>query len=310
MHITYAKYDFTLKFDSPILFDVYPLFVIRSVLGDKLRSICCRAKGKNCPECVFNKTCPYSWIFETILDKSNEAVPGRDRGSHPYFLSFPSKKFDNFQEKVDKLTFTLTLMGKAIEYFPYIFEAIKKAGKSGLLKERIPYSIESVVAFDETLTDDEENLIKNATAKDFSMEIDSNKSQKTEEKSYLVKFTSPLRINAENHILNTITAYQFFMATVRRMRTLCSMYGEVSDSDFEKPLFNENSIYNENFVFIDLFRWSSRQKQSMKLGGIIGECKLSGSLSEMEEKLIEAASIFGIGKNNALGLGQVSVQKV
>lgn len=306
MHLTYTKYDFTLKFASPILFDVYPLFVIRSVLGDKLRSICCMAKNVLCPDCIFNKTCAYSWIFETILDKENESVPGRDRGSHPYFISFPKNGSINFQEKTDTFSFTLTLIGKANEYFPYIFEALKRAGKSGLLKGRIQYKIESVFAFEEKLTDEEENLIKKAEQKDFSMEINAkSKSNQT----FLINLKSPFRLLVEKKVMKTFTSNQFFFSALRRIRSLCSMYGEINESDLERPVFCENSVSDENFTFLDLERWSSRQKKTMKIGGIFGNCKISGEISDVEEKLFEVAELFGIGKNNSLGLGQVFVQK-
>jgi len=47
----------------------------------------------------------------------------------------------------------------------------------------------------------------------------------------------------------------------------------------------------------------------MMLGGLIGTIDVSGTFSQFEIKLLEAAEIFHIGKNSSFGLGKIKIKK-
>lgn len=93
MILEFLQVQFNLKFLSLAFADTNPLFVLRSVLGKNLRSICCIARKSKCTECQFSKTCVYAFLFETILSSDNDALPGRNRASHPYevFYGYPNE---------------------------------------------------------------------------------------------------------------------------------------------------------------------------------------------------------------------------
>ena len=113
MRITYNQYRFILNFEREVNFETFPLFIVRSILGKELRSLCCISHQNQCDSCLYNQTCAHSWIFETILDKQNTSLPGRERGIHPWTLQL----IDSDEKHLD---FILTLCGKANDYLPYI----------------------------------------------------------------------------------------------------------------------------------------------------------------------------------------------
>ncbi len=87
--IKYLPLVFEINFTKPVLADSNPLFVLRSMLGFKLKNLCCIARQKSCPDCMYVATCAYAFLFETILPKTNSFQPGRNRASHPYSFSAP-----------------------------------------------------------------------------------------------------------------------------------------------------------------------------------------------------------------------------
>ena len=87
IRFTYLPVHFFLCFDTAVYADNSPVFVLRSVLGKQLRSMCCIARTNKCPTCLYNKTYAYATIFETILGQDNAVQPGRDRASHPFAVS-------------------------------------------------------------------------------------------------------------------------------------------------------------------------------------------------------------------------------
>ena len=155
MELRYLQVVFNLHFLEKTYIDTNPLFVMRSMLGKNLRSMCCISKTSVCGECLYNKTCVYSYIFETCLPPENQTLPGRNRGSHPFSLSVEKLQREN---PVDDYSFVLTLFGKAVDYLPYIYAAFVRAGQSGIFKARSQFEILSVITNKKNLLIDQNHL--------------------------------------------------------------------------------------------------------------------------------------------------------
>ena len=160
MNIRYLPVHFHISFSSPAFADNTPLFVLRSVLGKELHSMCCIAHQTKCPECMYNKTCAYAFLFETILPQENSVVPGRDRASHPFAFTQGRSSVGKI---INDFDFVITLFGKAIEYLPYIYAAFVRAGKNGLFKERVTFIVEKVLVGDKNILISQEQLDTNVT---------------------------------------------------------------------------------------------------------------------------------------------------
>ena len=111
-----------------------PLFVIRSVLGKNLLSICCISPQSTCPKCLYRQSCVYVFLFETILSQSNQVVPGRNRASRPFLLS---GKMLPMKTQLSEYQFTVTLLGKGIEYLPYFLGNLSYVEVGAMLNEQI-----------------------------------------------------------------------------------------------------------------------------------------------------------------------------
>lgn len=304
MNISFLQFEFTLEFLTPAIVDTNPLFVLRSMLGKNLRSMCCISRNSVCTECLYSKNCAYSFIFETILDADNSVLPGRNKGCHPYSLSVKKHERKN---PVDTYSFMLTLFGKSVEYLPYIYAAFVRAGNDGIFKRRSRFFIKSVVANGKNILLGENHLDMELEPKKWN----SGGTKKTENCEILIELNSPLRFKFGGRYGIDFTVQDFMSCLFRRARTLCSLYGEISEEEkLMKYIPPEELHFDDKKIrWIDFNHYSARQKNAMELGGSIGTLKMSGNLSEFELSLLELNKIAGAGKNTNFGLGQIDYWK-
>ena len=313
MKLVYLPLTLQIKFAKPVVPDTDPLFVFRSMLGKNLHEMSCAAKNTKCPQCIFNQSCIYSLIFETIIPQDNNVLKGADRSLHPFFFSGIIPLSD---KPVTSMTFTITLIGKAIEYAEYVVKAFVQAGETGIFKSRTKYVIEKITDNSKSVIWDIDNARQNntlSTIKDINFPsyektwIWNNKVPESIPKQILVELKTPLRFKTNGNYNDDFSATDFFKCIYRRMMTLCSLYGEKEGmADVTKAEQNKTIIIEEKLInWKDSLHYSARQKSSMKMGGFTGTIKLSGDFSQKELNLLDFGCIFNIGKNTNFGLGQI-----
>ena len=299
MTILYQQFDFTLKFQSPAKVDVEPLFILRSMLGKNLRSMCCISKQSTCPECMYNKTCAYAYIFETIMLQENSLLPGTNRASHPY--SFSTKR-NQRENTLTDYNFTVTLFGKAIEYFPYIYAAFVRSGKDGLFRDRTEFEVVNVSIDGKSILISENQIDTSIPSKEWTFDFNNNDKTQAE---ILVELKSPLRFKTNGKYSLDFSSGDFMKCLYRRAKTLCMLYGTWEEEFNHYEPTNELLLEDKNLRWIDFNHYSARQKRGMELGGAFGSFKLSGEFSNFELALFELNRIANAGKNTNFGLGQI-----
>lgn len=303
MTLSYLPVRFYLKFAEPVRADVHPLFVLRSMMGKNLRPMCCISRQSTCQECLYNNTCAYSYLFETILNRNNTTLPGRNRGSHPYSLS--QNEFSQKSE-ISRFNFTLVLFGKAVEYLPYIYAAFVRSGDDGLFKSRTKFEVAKVFVNGKNILIDKNHLNTNFEPYEWQTETSPTPENAAErsEKEILIELRSPLRFKINGKYTMDFTAADFMKCLYRRAKTLCDLYGIV-----ENPVLYEPSdsicIEEKNLFWKDNRHYSARQKTAMELGGITGTFKMKGCFTPFELSILELNKIAGAGKNTNFGLGQI-----
>jgi len=305
MKLSYLPVNFRVKFISPVRVDNNPLFVLRSVLGKQLKTLCCVSPHTVCKTCMYTKACVYACVFESIVDKKNEALPGRNTISHPYCVAQGNYTFEK-DNVLSEMGFVLTLFGdKAIEYLPYFYGAFVRAGKEGLFKERIPFEILSIKVNGESLLVNQDTLRTDFTIPTFDLLQEDNLDSKNN-KEILIELKTPLRFKVNGNYSKYFSARDFWNCLYRRAKTMFIAYGIDSyNEDF--PILSETgtNIIEKNLYWNNIKHYSARQKNEMELGGVVGTIKLNGPLSNLEKNLLEFARIANAGKNTNFGLGQI-----
>lgn len=292
--LNYVPVKFKLNFMENIAARNEPplAFVLRSVLGYNLRSMCCIAHGAECATCQYNQTCAYAFIFETILPYSNKIQPGTNRASHPFIFS---------NSNIEQSEFTITLLGRAIDYLPYIYAAFVRAEKYGLFKSRTPYTVEDILISGKSILIDEQNIDMSFDRYEWT-----NSEIKANPTEVLVELKTPLRFKTKGKYISDFSADDFMMCLYRRLKTVCMLYGNFDEAAADYvPQKDKIRIVERNLHWQDYTHYSSRQKSVMELGGVTGTFKLTGDFSDFEIALLDFAKIFNAGKNTNFGLGQL-----
>jgi len=303
MMLKYIKIDITIKFDKEIEFYIYPTFIFRSVLGKELKRLVCLFKGRKCPECPIKYTCAYSYVFETPIEKNNQFLKGRDRASHPFVLSSDTV----LGAKTDHLNLYLTLFGKGIDYFPYIYYSLLQAGKKGIFKERIKFTLNSAEIDGASIIDNENNINMDFERKEWFLQ----KSGQAKNIKLLITFLSPLRLKYQGSYGTDFSFDDFLVAAKRRCDVLCGLYGKIDKEDMvDNFLKISHRIIKRNIKWMDLNYYSARQKSRLKMGGVSGSILVEGNFSTEELSFLEAGELFHVGKNPGFGLGKIKVEEV
>jgi hypothetical protein len=275
-------------------------------------------------------------MFETPIDKNNGFLKGRNKAPHPYVI------YSNAEagEKLDSLNLDIVMMGNGISYFPYLLLALINSGQSGILKERVNFEVNDIISQDRSILNKENNTVENITP--FSWDLNLNNLQETSRKDnnaeaeagtgggavhvndfytftdlksiqgVKINFLSPFRMKFNGRYLIAITYKDIIYAVLRRIELLSSLFGNTSiglGKDFIDFIIKDKK-FTSNLKWFDYSRYSARQKQSMKMGGLVGTAVITGSFSDIELSLLRAAELFSIGKNVSFGLGKVEIRKL
>lgn len=300
IYVEYVDAEFEIEFEKPFLFLTLPSIVFRSILGSQLHSIACIARQNTCRSCQFNKSCIYSTIFETILDKNTVFLPGRDKGSHPFRIKIK----ETFQpdNPYSRIFLTVQLYGFAIQYLPYIFYALQRAGDRGLFKERAVYKIKSVKVNNENILKSDGNLNTDFFINSWEYEANND----IAEKAQRICIKTPLRFKVGGKYKKDFSAQDFLLCVHRRLITLSSLYGKYELKEIYTPS-PDIKISEAELKWKDYSYHSHRQEKIISLGGIEGSFLIKGRFTDYENHLLNFTDIFGAGKNTNFGLGNIEL---
>ena len=112
----------------------------RGALGRALRRLSCVARRKKtCLECPLAQDCAYGYLFETPRPPEAERLRKYPFVGHPFAFAPPFP-----YAKKNPLCIRMTLVGKALRFFPHLVLALEALGRTGLGKKRAPLRLVSV----------------------------------------------------------------------------------------------------------------------------------------------------------------------
>lgn len=288
--------------DEPIHFVKPPGFIFHSVLGRQLRRLCCFLRRDSCDSCPVRFTCPYGKLFVTYLHKDNAVLKGRDKGSHPWLLASDAE----MGQDRHTLRISLTMLGEAIEFFPYFYFSLREAGRYGLFRERIKYTIESATSDTKELLLAGGDLDVHSGQRRFLLEPG------LENESHSLEFdvVTPLRLKKARQLVHSIDLEAFVLALHRRASILFSLYGSGADEiPGVKRQLDGLTLERNGARWKDLVYYSARQKQEIMLGGISGSFSIRGTAPQFVWQLFQFGELFHVGKNAGFGLGKYGIQQ-
>ncbi|MFZ7108771.1 CRISPR system precrRNA processing endoribonuclease RAMP protein Cas6 [Avibacterium volantium] len=294
-----ARYELQFQVTQPFELPDYAGSTLRGGFGRALRKICCMTKLEDCKTCPLYRTCPYTNIFETPAPESHQ-IQKFSQVPNGYIIEPPSwgRKYYRLGEV---LRFNLVLMGNLVEQLPLITFAFKRAGEYNIAGGKAALSALSLLAEKESipiLLDDK--IIEHSTILTFPKKLSSNLE---------LEILTPLRLQENGKPLTdkTISLERFLISLAKRIALLCEFHYQPLNLDFDSLIASIPQItQSRNLKWLDWARYSSRQQQKMKLGGLVGQWHLH-NVPEDWAKLLYLGQWLHNGKNATFGLGKYKI---
>lgn len=311
MNLSYQKFHFTIEAEDQLILPYYKGSTFRGAFGSAFRRVVCALRRQDCSSCMLKTSCIYAYVFETSPN-NNTAIMGMNSYTsvpHPFVIE-PPLESDRIYEPKDKIIFGLILIGKAVDYLPYFVFTFEEMGKIGIGKKRGKYHLLSVT------TEDDKSVyaFKDRTIHAISPEkieipqefIFSN----NDHESFTITFITPTRISFGRHLTASPDFHILLRSLMRRLTLLSYFHGNRQEMtwDHKRIIAAAESvkIQKNQSRWWDWERYSSRQGERMKMGGIVGEVLYEGNI-EPFLPILCAGEIFHIGKGTSFGLGKYNI---
>ncbi len=238
---------------------------IRGVFGSSLKDVVCINPSRECKGCFAKDGCLFYEFYE-----------------------MDNPKFRLNLEMGGKLDFDIILFN---DKAPYVISALYKAFREkGITKERIKPDFK-LYFNDELIFDGEFRRFDN---KMLEFKSDEREGEIT------LTLKTPLRIKEKGKFVRDDINVETILRSIHHRKC------KLTDSKITKLDFKgEWEVLDKDLSFVDLVRFSNRQKSKMKLGGIVGEIKLR--VDKKTYKMLKLGELIGVGKQTTFGLGRVEI---
>ncbi len=305
--IKYQKYQFLIRAKDTLHLPYYKGSTFRGSFGNAFRRVVCVSKKDNCTNCILREKCIYAYFFETFPDQDAPimGMSKYERIPHPFVIDPPNEATSIYMPD-DKLSFGLTLIGKAIDYLPYVIYSFEEIGRIGLGKGRGKYVLESVSTDEGISYEGSSKILKNNSFKQAYVN-DIAETLEPQVETVKIRFLTPTRIKYNRDLVVEPEFHILIRSLLRRIKLVSHFHCPDSSGTLDYRSYIEKAksirIKNNSTKWVDWERYSSRQQRRMKMGGFIGEVEYEGHIKPFNS-ILKAGEILHIGKGTSFGLGK------
>lgn len=312
-HIPVARYRFTARMRVPLELPHYAGSLLRGQFGAALRHITCMTRQENCKGCPLQITCPYSRIFEAPAPpKGSHALQNFSDIPNPYIMEPPPPSARALQAGED-FVFHMVLIGHAREQLALVIFALQRALDRGLTREHADSDLQQVDYVDATgkaqtiWTHANPCLQEHQNTIELIADYASNIRARGE---LCLKIQTPLRLQNQGRPLGVaeLTPRVLLSNLVRRTALLMEFHSDQKEwRESAKHIVQLSQTLHDTrpLRWYDWTRYSSRQQQTMKLGGVLGNWILHGDENTLSQiyPWLWLGQWLHIGKNATMGMG-------
>ncbi len=303
-----CRYRFRFRAEEPGVLPAFSGSAWRGVFGRQLKRIVCVTKLAECEPCALVETCIFPSLFEGRHPTGVKALENLDRIPVGYVMEpeFGSTRTFGIG---DEIFIHLTLIGHSNRRLTYVARAMADAGAGGVGPARSVLSLVGIERHldlgagrvEQVLTKDNECAVTEPTSPRPTSDLPTK---------FAVQLLSPLRIRIDGDLVtpDRFQPAHLIASAIRRISALSLFYGQGPISaDYAR--MNESAarvlLVSSDLDWADPTRFSGRQKQKMKVGGIVGQFNVKVP-PEAENLLpwLWLGQWVGAGKNTSMGLGQ------
>lgn len=342
-----GTYTFTMRAEVEAWLPRFKGSTLRGAFGNALKRAVCIRRDLNCEICLVRPSCVYTHLFETLPPEGVTAFRRQQYAPHPYVLEPPLEEKQRYAPG-ERLTFGLTLLGRAIDYLPYVIFAIDQAGRKGLGQRRGRFILESVAwrppdGEDHVIYDGASQRLKSGS---FSMSAEEwiarrqsrisnlefshlscapgadarttrreSEISSSQSSNLCLTFLTPTRLRVQKDLQDRISFELLMRSLLRRLWQLVLVHGEGELSLDHRALFERAGsvrVVRSELRWLDWERYSHRQRTKMKLGGLVGKVEYSfAEAADIAEflPLLILGEVLHIGASTTFGLGKYEVRR-
>ena len=248
---------------------------------------------------------------------------------HPFVIDPPPERRRGYKPG-DEIQFSLTLIGRAIDYLPYFIYTFDELGKMGIGKGKARFELQDVSCDGKTIYDSESKTLKPFNPSDIliphfskgglvnlkglSQDLPTEQSEVVESglsrSPIAISFITPTRIIYDGHLTLDLEFHILIRNLLRRLSLLSYFHcgGDPSEWDFKGIIEKAKKIRvkKRDLRWYDWERYSGRQETRMKMGGFVGEITFEGDIDPFIP-FIKAGEVLHVGKGTGFGLGKYRI---
>jgi hypothetical protein len=306
-----------LRFEAEVTNDgTLPRFfgpTLRGALGLNFRKMVCVTHLDDCSQCILRFQCPYTRFFEPFAPADHPFAKRLVQMPRPFSLQVPPPSNSPVTFKVgDAFSFGMTIWHQAENLLPYLIVAVQRTLANGIGKG-LKASLVRVVAGsgeDEMeVFSAREGIIVTSLPSVSAGEILASTKEKVSR--LIVRFVTPTRIDLSGKLQNPVTFSALVKGANERGRALFWAY-ERTEPPWDGKVLVETArkveMTDGEQVWLDLQRFSRRQQESLKVGGVIGWTEFEGEDLSPFLPLLKLMEWVHVGKLGTMGLGQIVVE--
>ncbi len=310
----FKNYKITCIAKGTITLPFYKGSAFRGFFGLNLKRVSCFKELKDdCKTCEFKNICVYSYIFESTTSEELPII-GKVKDIPRPLVIEPPLSPKRFYEAGEEFSFNIILIGtKANSYLLQFFlKTLCKMGMSGIGKDKHKFIVKSIdTNFDSfNIYNVDDSFIDYR-----DMESDliyENFKWDTPISSIKLNFLTPIRIKHNGKLWNDpeLSFRILYKQIAKRLSILSYLYNEWSPQFPYRELLSlagSVKIKTTNLDWSDeIKRFSTKRKEEMIFGGLIGNIEYKGNL-QLFMPFLNIGKHIHIGEKTTFGLGKYEI---
>lgn len=276
----------------------------RGAFGHALKKTVCVNRGVECDACLLYRSCAFPYLFNTPPHPDSAKMTRYPTVPLPYLLNI------EFNQRPNEYVLGLTLLGEARRHLPYVVYALKLAGEQGIGPARRKLNLREVRQLDF-----ESGNWNGIYRPDQPLSVEPAGCPGIPERpaALEIHLQTPLRLKRDNHLVTpeTFRFRDLFSVLLRRISMLTYFHGASAlETDFAglTAASERVAIKAIDLHWRDWTRYSSRQKTTMQMGGLMGRFQLEGGDLEPFWPYLWIGQWVHAGKSVTMGLGRYRIE--
>jgi hypothetical protein len=294
----FTRYRFVFEAQEPMRLPGYTGSLWRGALGHALKKTVCLVDAVPCGVCMLASQCAYPVFFE-------ENLPGRGTPEQKRFSS-PPRPFviepvpgPSCLAAGDPLALDLVLLGPGEGLLPFLLQALRAAGQRGLGAERGRALLTEVRVEDQRAPSGWSSLGQ--------APVPERGSCPSPPPGIRMRLLTPMRLKHRGRFLTEGSFGLEIMLRnlVARVRTLELCYGDgAAELPAPPSAAVEGALLDRDLRWYDWSRWSNRQRERLKIGGLLGWLDLDTRLLAPFWPYLWLGQWLHLGNATSFGLGR------